>query len=632
VNLNWIFAPNNGGRDNGLNDAGIETFKGNLDRYLARELIQNSLDARNDTNKPAIVKFELLKLAKADVPGLDQLTHAIVKCAEFWKTNTKAERVFRKAEQISRQDTITVLRIGDYNTRGVCGSETEHDRDWYNLIRCAGSSSKGAGEGGSFGIGKNAPFAASALRTVFYSTYNIDGEVIFQGVATLASHTLPTGQTAQNIGYYGGEGGLSVRNENHIPAQFKRGKLGTDISILGFPASEQWDRDLVFSVLDNFWPAIHFGDLEVTVGATEITRSTLPALLEKFSHEAEFTAHLYYTAFTQPTHTFLSQTLTKLGNVDLYLFTGPNELPRKVAMIRKAGMVVFAKRFRSVMPYCGVFLCRNDQGNNLLRDMEPPRHDEWNADIPEKGVNRKVETEYVGFIRDCIRKLTPIDDSKVIAIPGLNRFLPDDDDTEEQPFETTGEEKANESPNRRPLPEKIAGERVQVHSFTPQRDSSKPTDGTEATTETEGELDGSGGKPIGKGGANGDVDGGPGGGDAEGRTQTATGQTGGNGTKPAIAVRYRTFSTNNAAGVYRVDVSPQEQISKPFNIVLSVVGDDQKAVASLKSARYATGGDLAVSSDFVVGPISIPKKWPVQLEVVLDESMPVAMEVHAHEA
>ena len=30
-------------------------------------------------------------------------------------------------------------------------------------------------------------------------------------------------------------------------------------------------------------------------------------------------------------------------------------------MVRKSGMVIWPKQFRSAVPYCGVFLCRNDE-------------------------------------------------------------------------------------------------------------------------------------------------------------------------------------------------------------------------------------------------------------------------------
>jgi len=31
--MEWFFPSNNGGQESGFNDAGVETFKGNIDRY-----------------------------------------------------------------------------------------------------------------------------------------------------------------------------------------------------------------------------------------------------------------------------------------------------------------------------------------------------------------------------------------------------------------------------------------------------------------------------------------------------------------------------------------------------------------------------------------------------------------------
>jgi len=191
ADLNWTFAKNDGGRDSGIHDAGVETFKGNFDRYLAREMIQNSLDARHDPNNPVLVKFEVLELNRNEIPDMDCLKATLARCAEYWSHDKKAKEFFRRAEDISKQEKIISLLIGDYNTTGVLGGDADRSQNWYNLIRCAGSSSKGGGEGGSFGIGKNAPFAASQLRTVLYSTFNTDEEHIFQGVATLVSHNHP---------------------------------------------------------------------------------------------------------------------------------------------------------------------------------------------------------------------------------------------------------------------------------------------------------------------------------------------------------------------------------------------------------------------------------------------------------
>jgi hypothetical protein len=372
--MNWVFPRNDGGRDSGFHDAGVETFKGNLDRYLARELIQNSLDARLDPEKPVRVNFQLLKLDRHQLPGMDYLLATFARCAEFWKDHDKARAFFERATRLAAEPRLTVLKVGDYNTTGVPGSDTDRKRNWYHLIRCAGSSSKGAGEGGSFGIGKNAPFAASSLRTVFYTTVTTHGEYAFQGVSTLVTHKLPDGATAQPTGFFGGDHGESIRVPGHIPYEFRRAECGLDILALEYPAATSWQNDLVYSVLENFWPAIDLGDLVVTVGDQTIERSNLPKLLDSFSSQEDFTAHLFYQAYKSPSQVF-DEHLPNLREASLYVSAGDVDLPKRVAMVRKTGMVIYQRGYlRSVLPFCGVFFCRNEEGNRLLREMEPPRH------------------------------------------------------------------------------------------------------------------------------------------------------------------------------------------------------------------------------------------------------------------
>jgi len=261
--IKWTFAKNDGGRETGFHDAGVETFAGNFDRYLAREIIQNSLDARHDLKQPAQVEFKLRTIKRGDIPDMDGLKLALSRCADYWKADKKACPFFQQAAKLAANKEVDALEVSDFNTTGVQGSETQRDKNWYSLIRCAGSSPKGGGEGGSFGIGKNAPFAASMMRTVLYSTKTIDGDDAFQGVAILASHKNGTGtEVAQPVGFLGGAKGVSIRAKKDIPGQFRRTEAGTDIIILGFRVANNWEQDLTYSVLDNFWPAINFGELE----------------------------------------------------------------------------------------------------------------------------------------------------------------------------------------------------------------------------------------------------------------------------------------------------------------------------------------------------------------------------------
>ena len=80
----WTFAPKGDGEEHGFHDPGVETFKGNLERYLAREAIQNSVDARSDASKPVRASIDLLTFDRDAVPGMDDLADTFSRCASFW--------------------------------------------------------------------------------------------------------------------------------------------------------------------------------------------------------------------------------------------------------------------------------------------------------------------------------------------------------------------------------------------------------------------------------------------------------------------------------------------------------------------------------------------------------------------
>lgn len=93
--------------------------------------------------------------------------------------------------KLCQADSIRVLRISDYNTTGLTGSMEMKPSPWNDLVKSSGVSNKSGESGGSFGIGKSAPFACSDLRTLFYHTLDKDGIRSYQGVANLASFQYP---------------------------------------------------------------------------------------------------------------------------------------------------------------------------------------------------------------------------------------------------------------------------------------------------------------------------------------------------------------------------------------------------------------------------------------------------------
>lgn len=285
---NWFFPLLGGGEEQGLNDAGIETFKKSTS--LGRETIQNIGDARStaatEAGEPAIAQFEMLKMPVNELPGHEQLRLIFEKCREFTCERFASENDrranglsdFDRAIELLRGTSISVLRIRDRNTTGLVGGDGPDDKNtpWARLIRGQGySSSEGVG-GGTYGIGQRAPFAFSDLRTIVYYTRCGPSEEAFIAKAILCTFEHPeSGKLTQRQGWFcqraGNEEVLwnGLREPALIPSTFRREDpkdVGTDLYILGFKSgARSWRQELRRSVLRHFFAAIDDGALQVEI-------------------------------------------------------------------------------------------------------------------------------------------------------------------------------------------------------------------------------------------------------------------------------------------------------------------------------------------------------------------------------
>ena len=69
MNINWNFPESNYSQRFGISEAGIETFRGSLFGSLAKEICQNSLDARLNFSEPVTVEFLKFDIKTEDIPG-----------------------------------------------------------------------------------------------------------------------------------------------------------------------------------------------------------------------------------------------------------------------------------------------------------------------------------------------------------------------------------------------------------------------------------------------------------------------------------------------------------------------------------------------------------------------------------
>lgn len=345
----WIFPSNNYGIVTGIGEASIETFKGSPYRSLSREICQNSMDARFDKNKPVVIEFSCFSIENREIPDYSTLNNSINSCLEFWteQKNKKTIDFFKKAKKVIESKSVNVLRISDYNTTGLLGSDKEYNTPWQNLVKAAGVSDKEGTSGGSFGIGKAAPFACSDIRTLFYATKDINGLSAFQGIAKLVSFrekalVKDEDSITSGTGYYSADRKNNpLRECRSIDPNYTREDYGTDIFVLGFRKNEDWKSEIINSLLEDFLIAIFNNELVVVIDGMEISAKNLSGIIENFKDMAPI-AYNYYQVLTDERTVKIEHEFTGLGTIELHILVNQG-LHRKVMMCRKNGMKIFDK-------------------------------------------------------------------------------------------------------------------------------------------------------------------------------------------------------------------------------------------------------------------------------------------------
>jgi len=428
--IDYEFASTGGGEATGLNDPVTTAFKSDVNFNLARESLQNIIDATTPgSSEPARAEFVLTKIKSHSLPNWEKLKEILLACRDTYSNQPDTCNFFEKAaDKLNKDSLINILKISDYNTTGMTGGDDDPDGNYFSFLKAVGSSSKAGGHGGSFGLGKGAYFVASGFRMIFVSSTFSD-QSLFQGKLRLASH-MWNGDRKQGNGSYGLPLQKPIRNKELIPTEFKRIGQGTDIFIIDYANSEDWENEIIKSVLDNFWNAIFRRLIIVKVGSVLINDENLDDLLHKYYSEEETDSKdspnplPYY-------HTYMDKnpfikTLPTLGEVKLYVDQKSN-YPKKVALIRLNGMTIDRRRFDFLGNFAGVFICENDKGNRVLRRMENEQHTEWkpsNAKGSLEESNAKyAEKEIKEFIKSVLDSIRPTDKIKSLTIPGLEKYL-----------------------------------------------------------------------------------------------------------------------------------------------------------------------------------------------------------------
>jgi hypothetical protein len=450
--MKWSFPLSNYSERKGFNDAGIETFKGAPLTSLSREICQNSLDARYQ-NESVVLEFSLFDLSVADIPDVDVYKNAITqsRIASKSKKDNRPFDFFKRAIDLLDKPTIRCLRVSDYNTTGLRGSDKDRDTDWCNLVKSSGSSDKGGKAGGSFGIGKFATFACSEMRTVFYSTIDIENNQATQGVSRFVSFRIndESEDETQGIGYLG----MPEKNRPYpqwtsFQKGYHRNHPGTDIYILGFVNYPDWDSTVLVEIIDGFMYAILEGHLEVKVHNTTLNKSNIGEIISKLSDKISMNTKAYYQTFQSKDTKWFEEDFENKGIIKIGYRLMDEPSPKKVAMIRMPGMKVREQdKLSNFASFAGVMVILGDKLNEFLRKIENPEHNSWQADRAttplEVRAAKNILEKLKNLMKSHLHELLEGFVGREIDLPGLDNYFPDVDKEGEM---STGGDGGNLSP------------------------------------------------------------------------------------------------------------------------------------------------------------------------------------------
>lgn len=458
--IKWRFPGNGYTADSGLDTADMETFKKDAISSLARELCQNSIDAKDSSvNGPVKIVFNSFEISADLIPGRDDLIKQIEACQDTWSTHKKISAQLKEMHTQITKENIVCLRISDFNTTGLLGVSGGDKTPWHYLVHGSGISDKGDTSGGSKGIGKFATFVSSHFNTVFYSTMTNDGEYGYEGICKLCS-AIQEGTTEKTlgIGYFGSTlKNLPVIKKFNLDSSFARGEseYGSDVYILGFKNPSGWKKDIISKILDSFMSAIVFGTLEVEIDGVVISSSTLNNIVfndEYINKKIKKNIISQYLLLTDKEHRFEDViTIDDYGTATLYLleFSGENEslATNNCVMIRYPYMKIKEISKISTLPCSAMCIIGNNKLNKTLRNIENPQHTDWEfkriEDEAEKTEVKGLYDELVNSIKQLIYDHLSSSDNTTTDIEGAGDY-----------FESTETDTGNDGPKKQHIKDK----------------------------------------------------------------------------------------------------------------------------------------------------------------------------------
>lgn len=643
-NTKWRFPASGGGLAKGLSTGDVETFKGRPYQAFAKEILQNSIDAKKDKGKPVIVEFKTFSLKTADIPGVDDLKAAMRRCIEYWHFKEDYVSTYSNMVEMLERDTITCLRISDYNTKGLIGVEKDQDNsgNFFALTKGSGVSKKDTtSAGGSKGVGKNAAIQMSEIRTVFYSTHtceSLDGTPQ-EHVGSIGFADFVSGYVDDNTGEERdktqGTGFYSISDLNK-PLQelsnleptysLRESETGTDIYILGFEGENNWAKEVLNSVLDSFMVAIVRNDLKIELNGITISNETIDTLIENSniiqkSNYASFVSQYRMLNGIGDVKTY--DITTEYGDCSLYIIPFSNDeealATHKCTMVRHPYMKI--KNFDLGASFRVSALCIIEESplGTELREIENPEHNDWQPKRI-KNVSKRKEIEVVindirSQIRDAVIDCLQMGDMEPLEPSGAGDYLPDVGDGDGTNTNTSDEsKKISEKTSVSPLKEnKTTDKNTRQPSSTDsglEPDIGEPDDNGDNVSHPTGHNTSSGGGNHPGNGSGGARDG-----DQEIFKRAFL-----------SGVKYNVISTNKNEGKLRIVFTSPIDHENCYLQIRLLDDDNKKTEVAIESMQFQ-GADIGSADIDGYGPFTIKRNEKISLDITTSRKGFFASEV-----
>ncbi len=460
----WDFPLLGTGNQSGSNIAAITMFKGaGIMDGIGRENGQNSLDAKDKDlgpESPVRMQFVLEYINKADYPEVfDGYAEAVNNCRLFWEENQNSTpqimEFISNIEKNLDKDRIPLLVVRDFNTTGLNGVDAgANEKSFWNLlVNTEGISVKqDKDSAGSYGIGKNAPFAYSGLNLIFYNTLAKDGGRAFEGVARLVTSqreynggmrpTQPIGKYLKLKDTFTGDPIIPSDNckiANHPAFLRNEGEYGTDVGVVGFKIEEypDWEYSLAVSMIKNFIMAIMNKKLIVEIKSPKVEYTVSSETIKDFlfddfkgEEQLKYTRQIYET-ITEPDKEPKNFAIAEENDLTIYV-KYKDSFSSSLSRFRSGGMLINTTT-NDVYPHFSVVVVANTVGEKKLSEVlkmsEPPQHTEWKAkNITD---NRTLHNLAAKYIREIGKKVIAVmdeyDDTEHANVldSGTGDYVPD---------------------------------------------------------------------------------------------------------------------------------------------------------------------------------------------------------------